>query len=81
VRGGATFFDNPDFVLLASFEGAPGSVGPFRIVTATDDVVGNVAAGIDVIAVGGSSFRLFYDGRFGDTVEEHGGGVKTTLAF
>jgi hypothetical protein len=80
LRGGATFFDNPDFVLLASFEGAPG-VGPFRIVTATDDVVGDVSAGIDVIAAGGSSFRLFYDGRFGDTVEEHGGGIKTTLAF
>ena len=39
IRGGATFFDDPDFVLLASFEGAPEGVGPFRIATTTDDTV------------------------------------------
>jgi outer membrane autotransporter protein len=81
VRGGATLFDDPDFVLLASFEGAPGGVGPFRIAAGSDDVVGNVGAGIDVIGVGGASLRLYYDGRFGDTVEEHAGGIKGTLPF
>src|SRR4029450_3467706 len=30
VRGGATFFDDPDFQVRASFEGAPSSVAPFR---------------------------------------------------
>ena len=81
VRGGATFFDDPDFVLLASFEGAPGGVGAFRIATATDDVVGNVGAGVDVIGAAGASLRLYYEGSFGDLVEEHGGGVKGTLPF
>jgi outer membrane autotransporter protein len=81
VRGGATFFDDPDFVLLASFQGAPGAVGPFRIATATDDVIGNVGAGIDVIGSRGASLRLYYEGRFGDTVEQHGGGLKATLPF
>ena len=81
VRGGATFFDDPDFVLLASFEGAPGGVGPFRIATSTDDVVADVSAGFDVIGADGASFRLYYDGRFGDTVEEHAGGIKGTWPF
>ena len=58
IRGGATFYDDPDFVLLASFEGAPSGVGPFRIATATDDVLANLGAGIDVIGAEGASFRL-----------------------
>jgi hypothetical protein len=55
IRGGATFFDDADFVLLASFEGAPSGVGPFRIAAETDDVVADISAGIDVI---GSEERL-----------------------
>jgi hypothetical protein len=81
VRGGATFYDDPDFVLLASFEGAPSGVGPFRIASATDDVIGMAGAGIDVIGVEGASFRLYYEGRFSDLVEQHAGGIKATLPF
>ena len=81
LRGGATFYDDPDFVLLASFEGSPGSVGPFRIASSTDDVVGTVGAGVDVIGAEGASFRLYYEGSFGDLVEQHGGGIKGTLPF
>ena len=81
IRGGATFFDDPDFVLLASFEGAPSGVGPFRIATSTDDVLANIGAGVDVIGVRGASLRLYYDGRFGDTVAEHAGGIKASLPF
>jgi uncharacterized protein with beta-barrel porin domain len=81
IRGGATFFDAPDFVLLASFEGAPSGVGPFRIATQTDDVVADVSAGIDVIGTDGASFRLYYDGRFSDLIEEHAGGIKASLLF
>lgn len=81
VRGGVTWFDNPDFVLLASFEGAPSGTGTFRIATTTDDVVADVSAGIDVIGVEGASFRLYYDGRFGDTVTEHAGGIKASWNF
>jgi outer membrane autotransporter protein len=81
VRGGATFYDDPDFVVLASFEGAPSGVGPFRIATSTDDLIGNVGAGVDVIGAEGASFRLYYEGRFGDLVEQHAGGIKGTLPF
>jgi len=68
-------------VVLASFQGAPSGIGPFRIATATDDVVGNVGAGVDVIDRRGRELKLFYEGRFGDLVEEHAGGVKGTLPF
>ncbi len=81
LRGGATFYDDPDFVLLASFEGAPSGIGPFRIATATDDVLANIGAGVDVIGAEGASFRLYYEGRFGDTVEQHAGGIKANLPF
>ena len=81
IRGGATFFDDPDFVLLASFEGSPSGVGPFRIAANTDELVADLSAGVDVIGSEGASFRLYYDGRFGDTVEEHAGGIKATLPF
>jgi hypothetical protein len=81
VRGGATFFDNTGFALEASFEGSPGGVGPFRITTETDNVVADVGAGIDVINTGGAEFKLFYEGRFGDLVEEQSGGVKASVPF
>jgi uncharacterized protein with beta-barrel porin domain len=81
VRGGATFFDDPDFVLSASFAGAPSGVGSFRIATSTDDVVGNVGAGVDVINGRGHELKLFYEGRFSDLVEEHAGGIKASLPF
>ena len=42
VRGGATFFDNTEFALEASFEGSADGVGPFRIRSNTDDVVANL---------------------------------------
>jgi hypothetical protein len=41
----------------------------------------NVGAGVDVIGSEGASFRLYYEGRFGGTVEEHAGGIKATLPF
>ena len=81
MRGGATFFDNTDFALQASFEGAPSGVGPFRIATKTDDVVADVSAGIDLISMSGAELKLFYDGRFGDLIEEESGGVKASLPF
>ena len=63
------------------FAGTPGGVGPFRIRTETDDVVADVSAGVDVIATDGATLKLFYDGRFGDLVEEHSAGAKTSLVF
>jgi len=36
---------------------------------------------MDVIGVGGTSFRLYYEGRFGDTVTDHAGGIKASWNF
>ena len=43
--------------------------------------MGNVGAGVDVIDGRGRELKLFYEGRFGDLVEEHAGGVKASLPF
>jgi hypothetical protein len=50
-------------------------MGTFRIATATDDVVGNVGAGLDVLGSDGTSFRLQ------TRVEQHAAGIKGTLPF
>jgi hypothetical protein len=81
VRGGLTAFSDNDFAVLASFEGAPGGVGPFRITTKTDDVVADVDAGLDLIGPRGAELKLFYEGRFGDLVSDNAGGVKASVPF
>ena len=82
IRGGATFFDDPDFVLLASFEGAPGGVGPFRIATATDDVVADGLGGRRPDrhrrAPRSASIMTAASATW---IEEHAGGIKGTLPF
>jgi hypothetical protein len=40
-----------------------------------------VSAGVEVLSGGGASLKLFYDGRFGDTIEENAGGAKATVPF
>jgi hypothetical protein len=44
-------------------------------------VIGMAGAGVDVIGTDGTSFRLYYEGRFSDLVEQHAGGIKATLPF
>jgi hypothetical protein len=34
-----------------------------------------------VIGTEGASFRLYYEGRFGDLVEQHAGDIKASLRF
>jgi outer membrane autotransporter protein len=81
VRGGATMFDETDFTLKASFAGTPKGVAPFRIRTGIDDVVADVSAGVEVLDLRGASVKLFYDGRFGDTIQENAAGAKATVPF
>jgi uncharacterized protein with beta-barrel porin domain len=81
VRGGATIFDETDFTLKASFAGTPKGIAPFRIRTGIDDVVADVSAGVEVVDVRGASVKLFYDGRFGDTIQENAVGAKATVPF
>ena len=81
VRGGGTIFDETEFTLKASFVGTPKGVAPFRIRTGIDDVVADVSAGVEVLDVRGASVKLFYDGCFGDTIQENAAGAKATVPF
>lgn len=81
MRGGATIFDETDFTLKASFAGTPKGVAPFRIATGIDNAVADVSAGVEVLDLRGTSLKLFYDGRFGDTIQENAAGAKATVPF
>jgi uncharacterized protein with beta-barrel porin domain len=81
VRGGATFFDDPEFLVQATFDGASSTVAPFRTKVETDDVVANVSAGIEMLASDGAALKLYYEGSFGDMVTENSGGAKVSLPF
>jgi uncharacterized protein with beta-barrel porin domain len=76
-----TVFDQTDFALRASFAGTPSQVGTFGMKTGVDDVLADVSAGVEVLAAGGASLKRFYDGRFGDTIQENAGGAKATVRF
>ena len=63
------------------FAGSPSKVAPFRIGTGIDNVLADVSAGVEVLNLRGASLKLFYDGRFGDTLQENAAGAKATLPF
>lgn len=70
IRGGVTVFDNTDFGLLASFEGTPAGVVPFAITSNIDRVLGVVSVGVDALNMKGTTLKLDYDGRYGDTIRD-----------
>jgi hypothetical protein len=35
----------------------------------------------EFLGVRGASLKVFYDGRFGDTIEEHAAGAKASVPF
>ncbi len=61
LRGGVTWRDGDNVDLSAGFAAAPAGVGQFTINTAVDDVLADVAAGIDVINTSGAVLRLQYE--------------------
>ena len=63
------------------FAAAPAGVGAFTINTAVDDVLADVAAGIDVINTSGAVLRLQYDGRFGDETQQNSASIKGSVPF
>lgn len=70
-----------DFTLQASFLGAPAQVALFLIRTGIDDMLADVSSGVEALSAGAVSLQLFYDGRFGVTIEENAGGAKATVPF
>jgi hypothetical protein len=44
-------------------------------------VVGDLAAGAELIGPRGAALKFFYEGRFGDLVSEQSDGIKASLPF
>ncbi len=80
VRGGVRFFANNDFSTTAAFADTDAG-GSFTVSNDFGSIIGEVSAGVDVLANGNSSLRLSYDGRFSDEVEQHGASVKYRYGF
>ena len=81
LRGGATWYENGNLALSASFLGAPTGVSPFTIATKMDDVMGTVGAGLDVITGTDTVLHLTYDGQFGLTTQINAVALKGSARF
>lgn len=47
----------------------------------TDNVIGRIGAGIQVLNAGGLDFRLQYDGEFASKASSHAGALKVMMPF
>lgn len=81
LRGGVTWRDGDNVDLRAGFAAAPAGIGAFTINTAADNVLADVAAGIDVINAKGAVLRLQYDGRFGEETQQNSASIKGSVPF
>lgn len=79
VRAGVVWRERDRIGTEAHFAGA-GSPG-FSVLTEIDDLVADVAAGLDVVSVEGMAVRLEGDGRFGASEISYGGSLKTSISF
>lgn len=81
VRAGLTLFDDPAFATVSRFTAAPAGAPVIRTAMRTDDVVGEIAGGIDMFASNGAVFKLFYEGRFGETTIQQSAGIRASMPF
>jgi outer membrane autotransporter protein len=81
LRGGATWYENGNLALSASFLGAPAGLTPFTIATKMDGVMGTVGAGLDVITGTDTVLHLTYDGQIGSDTQIHAIGLKGSARF
>ena len=76
VGGGVTWYSETGFTGTSSFVDAPEGAGSFVTRTEIDEVMGEVAAGIDIIGAGNFDLRLRYEGAFGETVTNQSLGLR-----
>ena len=81
VRAGLTLFDDPAFATVSRFTAAPAGMPVIRTAMQTDDVIGEIAGGIDVFASNGAVFKLFYEGQFGETTIQQSAGIRASMPF
>ena len=80
LKGGITWRDSDSFVTSATFLGAP-DAAPFAVTSSIDEVTADIAAGLDLITPSDTTFRLQYDGQFGDTIQQHIGSAKLSVRY
>ena len=81
IRAGVTVFDDPDFAVVSSFAAAPAGSPGIRTVVGTDDVVGDIAAGLDVLTTDGTVLKVYYSGQFGEDTTQQSVGARASLPF
>jgi len=81
IGGGVTWYGDNDFTGTASFADGPEEAGSFVTRTEIDEVMGEVAAGIDILGTGGFDLRLRYEGAFGETVTSQSLGLRAAMRF
>ncbi|MEX0775955.1 MAG: hypothetical protein WD042_09615 [Phycisphaeraceae bacterium] len=82
IRAGLSYlcYDTPPQT-VASFAGAPPGVGTMAVLGDRDELLGTLAAGIDLLQHNGMSLQLEYTGQFSDRTISHGGMFKLAIPF
>ena len=81
MRGGVSFYSNSDITMQGRFVADTSGANPFSVTNSSDDVIWNLAAGVDLLNVGSGNLRVFYEGQFGDKTTINSGGAKLSLDF
>lgn len=81
LRVGATVFGDTGFDLGWRYVEEPADGPLYDARSELDPVMADVSAGLDVFGAYGLSARLYYDGRFGETIRSHAGGFTARMEF
>ncbi|ORE92189.1 outer membrane autotransporter barrel domain-containing protein [Stappia sp. 22II-S9-Z10] len=80
-RGGVSFSSLDGVTTSAHLAAAGPGVGDFDTTLPVADIVGHVAAGLEVTGLKGFGVRAEYDGAFGDGFDSHAGMVRLRWDF
>ncbi|MCR9137583.1 MAG: autotransporter domain-containing protein [Alphaproteobacteria bacterium] len=78
---GVTVFDDPEFAAVSSFSAAPAGTPAIRTTMDTDRVIGEIAAGLDLLAANDTVVKVLYEGQVGQTTLQHSGSVRLGKPF
>ena len=78
---GVSLLSEDGWKTRARLEGAQGSAGRFTTTMPTDNVIGRIGAGIQVMNAGSVDFRLQYDGEFASGGNSHSAALKLAVPF
>lgn len=78
---GVSFLSEDGWKTQARLEGAPAGAGSFTTYMPTDNVIGRVGAGFQVLNAAGLDFRFQYDGQFAAKGRSHAGSLKVSMPF